>query len=580
MKFRPYDIMVKKTSDKDIIMFKLKSSDTIKHLKAMIQCVEGVPVERQTLVYNGKVLDRDNETLAACNVESWSTVHAIFCSEKINPKVDGVSIHVKVPGWGPVLVDIKPWFTGREIKAVTESVVGFGLDDFVVSHGEEFVEDCTRISECNLNKNLRFTLLPVGNRFPIIARGCGWEELISVSELDTVRDLKEIAGKFAEVQLDKQWLFHGGHMVYLDDDEKTLGFYHVNKRSTIWVFGSSSKLSIKMPQVGETIALSIYKVSSIMDIKQYICEKMGIPCTSQKLFYKGQLLDEAECLKTYNMERNCVVYAVFRCGDQAEEVEETSLTFRKTQRNSKEYLVRHSHFQEPERKPDPKPVHDEDSFEIKLSSSHTIFDVKVIVESMLDLPISDQQPYCHDEMLKDWEVISDCNVTNWYFSSSPLTIYVRTPDVTALGLPAKSSDIIDDVWIPTPMIEEVNGQPCLFLDGTRLMGTKTLAQYDIQSGADLMLDCLVQINVTGPDGTITKVDVNPSHIIKAVKEKIEERCGIPYGIQSLTYGDEELDNNMTIGQYEALFGSLWALRWKFSRSSWSFFWPSYNALHC
>lgn len=90
----------------------------------------------------------------------------------------------------------------------------------------------------------------------------------------------------------------------------------------------------------------------------------------------------------------------------------------------------------------------------------------------------------------------------------------------------------------------------------------------------------MQINVTGPNGTITKVDVNPSHIIKVVKEKIEEICGIPYGIQSLTYGDEELDNNTSIGQYEVLFGSLWALRWKFSRSSWSFFCPSYNALHC
>lgn len=170
------------------------------------------------------MLDRDNETLAACNVESWSTVHAIFCSEKINPKVDGVSIHVKVPGWGPVLVDVKPWFTGREIKAVTESMGGFGLDDYVLSHGEEFVEDYMRISECNVNEKLPFTLLSVGNRFPIIACGCGWEESISVSETDTVRDLKKIAGKFAEVQLDKLWLFHGDHMVYLDDDEKTLGF--------------------------------------------------------------------------------------------------------------------------------------------------------------------------------------------------------------------------------------------------------------------------------------------------------------------------------------------------------------------
>lgn len=86
----------------------------------------------------------------------------------------------------------------------------------------------------------------------------------------------------------------------------------------------------------------------------------------------------------------------------------------------------------------------------------------------------------------------------------------------------------------------------------------------------------MQIDISGPNGATTHVNVNLSYTIKVVKEKIEQECGIPIGLQRRIYGGDELNDDMTIGQYEKILGSLWALTWNFCSSSWSFFYQSYQ----
>ncbi|CAL9023477.1 unnamed protein product [Prunus brigantina] len=140
-------MLVKTTSKKDITLFKLKSSDSFKNLKAMnmIQFKEGVSGERQTLVYNGKVLDQDDETPATSNVDSWSAVHVVFLVlKKSIPRWTWCEYASQVPGWGPILMEVKPWHIGWEMKTLMESTVGFDLDDYVVSHGEKLIEESMR----------------------------------------------------------------------------------------------------------------------------------------------------------------------------------------------------------------------------------------------------------------------------------------------------------------------------------------------------------------------------------------------------------------------------------------------------
>ncbi|PQM38822.1 polyubiquitin-B-like [Prunus yedoensis var. nudiflora] len=153
-------MLVKTTSKKDITLFKLKSSDSFKNLKAlnMIQFKEGVSGEQQTLVYNGKVQHQDDKTLATSNVDSWSADHAVFwVLKKSIPRWIWCEYAAQVPGWGPILMEVKPWHIGREMKALMESMVGFDLDDYVVSHGEKLIKDSMSISECNTNKDSPLT---------------------------------------------------------------------------------------------------------------------------------------------------------------------------------------------------------------------------------------------------------------------------------------------------------------------------------------------------------------------------------------------------------------------------------------
>ena len=55
----------------------VKPSETIKNIKAKIQDREGIPAEKQKLVFAGRILE-DNTTLADYNIEMESIVYLII----------------------------------------------------------------------------------------------------------------------------------------------------------------------------------------------------------------------------------------------------------------------------------------------------------------------------------------------------------------------------------------------------------------------------------------------------------------------------------------------------------------------
>ncbi|PRQ25790.1 hypothetical protein RchiOBHm_Chr6g0287491 [Rosa chinensis] len=596
-------ILVKFSSSKEERnLFKLKSSDTISRLKTMIKTQHGVPRKRQTLVYRGRVLE-NHETLAACKVERWSIIHAIFCPEEIsNPNVVGVDMAVKVVS-DALRVEVKPWYTGQEIKAIMESMAGISLGDHVLSHWGKLIEDSSSVlsteGSSNMINNEDQPPIYLLSKFQITARGCGWEEVIMVSESHTVLDVKKMVEDFAEVKPENLMLCHGNggddKMVCLDDDEKTLLFYDVKEKATIWVLGRSWKLTIKMPQVGDKFVLSYDKVGTIKDIKDYICKKMGIPCSSQKLFRKGQLFDdEAASLETFNNQleaENSVIYVTFGAGDddQVDEIEDISLIFErdKNEKGLIEYKVVYKSESDENSESGESSDSDSDSsdlvssFEIKLRSSCTIFDLKTAIESLNSFRICTQKLYWDDQILEDWETVDD-DITKWSSVPAPLTIHFETPSSSSnvganekiVSAVDRADETLEEVLVPQEVLERIRGQPGFFLDGILLEACTLLPQ--IEAGSVLCLNSVVQINVTGPNGATTKVHVNPSYKFKDVKEKIELDCGIPFGLQRLTHDGDELNDDMTIGLYEASLGSLWKLRWNFCGTSWSFFYPWYK----
>jgi ubiquitin len=145
-------IFVKFWSGK-ILMLKAKHTDTIASVMAQIQEREGIPPEKQRLIFAGKQLQYDpTSTLRDCTVHGGSTLHLVLRNRPRLDQGDGGQIFVKLLRGKTLSLIAKHTDTIASVKAQIQEKEGIHRDIQCLIYAGKHLQDDRKLHDYHIEQ--------------------------------------------------------------------------------------------------------------------------------------------------------------------------------------------------------------------------------------------------------------------------------------------------------------------------------------------------------------------------------------------------------------------------------------------
>jgi ubiquitin C len=492
-------------------------NDAISKVQSTIEAQEGIPRDYVKLSYNGDPLDQPRKTLGECLIRPMARL-------KLRP----IALTVERPrGKNPIqLTGLSPNDTLFDVKKRIEEKIGVPVDDQrLIMDGKPVEVDGLSTLNDKMLQDLKWhhgDVLQLDG-MELDVKHWNGKKTYKIKDIDptsdTAEDLKRMLDEQHGIPKEHQRLSYQNRV--LDLGGKTIGEYSIPHRATLKLEPSQI---VVVTTGGESIPLAVdLGKDTLKDVRKRIVKHCDIPINEQRFTFHDEYLDDtrnpSEPLLAYGLEHDSILHlqdtVVFV------ENEPTGVSFPLVVNLSdalstlKDAIERH---------PDGLPKASQN-----LMSNGKSFDSKHDGRTLRECKIN------HNDIL----VLGDIEVNIQLLDGCTMPVQV-SPNATIGDVKQK---IKEAKGIP------LNSQRLASQDGDILNeNRKTLQEYGIPHKSTLSMQPM-QVNVEMPDGEVVAVPVSPEDKIMDVKNKLEEKEGIPAAGQQLLWNGKELKNPKTLSHY-------------------------------
>ena len=494
-------IFVKTPSGKTIVL-EVEPDDSVENVRMKIEEKEGIPTEQQCLKFADRELE-DGHTLNDFNIRNRSVL-----------LLSVMQIFVKTPSGKTIVLKVDPGDSVENVKMKIQEKEGIPPDEQRLVLAYKNLEDNRSLSDCNIQNGSTLFLagrvsdgvVPMKILVKMVAGT--WDAVtLEVEPSVCIEDVKKRIQDMKGIPPEKQCLKFADREL---EDGHTLNDYNIRNRSVLLL--SVMQIFIKTPS-GKTIVLEVDPGDSVENVKMKIQEKEGIPTEEQRLVFAGKNLQDRCTLNDYDIQNESALHLrIRRCHGM--------------QIFGKKLIGKTITLEVEPRDP-----------------------IKHVKRQILNkIGISPNQLY--PGTLSGFISQKKCTSHEVLRLRSGMQIFAKIQSEKRITLKVDPVNSIEDVKLK---IQDKEGtllqNQRLIFAGKELGNCLSLRDCNIWEGSTLYLAQEMEIYVKTLSKQTIKLNLKSNDAIKDVKDNIHVKEGIPPDRQRLMFGEEELEDSLTLSDY-------------------------------